>query len=308
MDWLFERYGYRQPEDLYVVRKRDFKQNYGAGLLFTQYADSVYQALEDYRPDFSWLPWRFHTAPKRYWSDAQNRRDYMEWLDNELGFTCIQDWYSVTKATFKTHDGAGMLHCAYGDSVQSALVEYLPDYPWKPWLFRETPVRYWHAQENRRSYMNWLGARLEYSRIQDWYKVSKRDFCQNYGGGLLRNHYGCSPIRAVLEFFPELNQQPWVFQTVQRGHWQTASNRFAYLRWLRATLNLETEADWAALTSKDLRQDHGSSLNAYYRRAPAGLAAGEIALVMAEIFQVDTQTYHDAFEAPVEHKLVVTIV
>lgn len=43
------------------------------------------------------------------------------------------------------------------------------------WLDGPVPKRYWHDAENRLRYIHWLGQRLGYRTLDDWYKVTVRD-------------------------------------------------------------------------------------------------------------------------------------
>lgn len=276
MDWLAGLCGFRKPEDWYEVRKAQFKSNRGGGLLNTQYADSTFEALRDYRPEFTWLPWKFVRAPKKFWCDAHNRRKYMDWLAAELGFRQPDDWYRATKRTFADHYGAGLLFGWYGDSVLAAVREYCPEHAWHPWLFSNTPQRFWHDADNRRTYMTWLGEQLQYERPEDWYAITQKDFHENNGSGLLRCHYGDSPQRAVREFLPDLPRMPWLFTSVPQQFWHDVENRMCYLKWLGRMLKFRNSSDWFRLFTTDFRRNHGGGLLDYYAGGPLGQALAEV--------------------------------
>jgi len=160
MNWLGQRCGFRMLEDWYQVRKSHFKLNRGGGLLCTQYDDSVLAALRDYAPNFEWQPWRFQVSPRAYWKDPANRLRFMDWLGMRLGYQQPEDWYAVTKQTFIDNCGSGLLNICFGDSVQAALLDYMPDYPWKPWLFPNTPNR-------QRCEAFWLWKRLGFHKLEE---------------------------------------------------------------------------------------------------------------------------------------------
>jgi hypothetical protein len=275
MDWLARECHFQQPEDWYEARKVQFKSNHGGGLLCTQYGDSVYVALQDYRPDFAWLPWKFHTAPKKFWSVPENRRRYMNWLSAELGFRRVEDWYGVTKRSFKEHYGAGLLHGCYGDSALAAVQEYHPDHHWHAWLFKESPHRFWHDAANRRAYMTWLGQQLGYKRPEDWYGLTQRDFSEHKGAGLLAQRYSDSPQSAVREYLPELPRTPWLFTSVPQQFWHDAENRMCYLQWLGQRLGFLSSSDWFRLGSTDFKDNRGGGLLEFYANHTIGKAIGE---------------------------------
>lgn len=275
MDWLARECSFQQPEDWYEVRKVQFKSNRGGGLLVSQYGDSVYVALQDYRPDFAWLPWKFHRAPQGFWSVPENRRRYMNWLNKELGFSQIEDWYGVTKRTFEEHYGAGLLRGCYGDSVLKAVQEYLPEHHWQAWLFKESPSRFWQVAANRRAYMTWLGRQLGYKRPEDWYSITKRDFYKNQGGGLLLACYCDSPQKAVREYLPDLAWTPWLFRSVPQRFWHDVENRMCYLQWLGQRVGVQSLPDWLRLVSTDFQNNRGGGLLHFYASQAIGKAIAE---------------------------------
>ena len=264
IDWLGQHCGFRKPEDWYGVRKSHFKSNHGGGLLGTQYGDSVHSALREFRPDYDWLPWRFHAVPSNFWRVTRNRHRYMAWLETKLEFTQPEDWYGVVKQTFADNCGAGLLHGEFGDSVSACVRDYLPRQQWLPWKFKETPTRFWRDANNRRAYMNWLSSQLGFDPPSDWYQITKAAFYANSGAGLLRTCYQDSPQRAVREFLPEIDWKPWLFSSVPQRFWHEADNRISYLRWLGQQLSLRRPEDWSALSTRQLRQHDGAGLLEFY--------------------------------------------
>src|SRR5690606_6973960 len=116
------------------------------------------------------------------------------------------------------------------DSPQGAVIDFMPDYPWKGWLFRSTSQRFWQSKQNRLDYMDWLGDKLGLKTTDDWYKVSRSHFHTNRGGGMLANYYGDSVFRALRESAPDTHWIPWGFHTVPQGFWQDQKNRKACMK------------------------------------------------------------------------------
>jgi hypothetical protein len=67
-------------------------------------------------------------------------------------------------------------------------MDLYPKYPWKEWLFKHTPHRFWAVPENQRRYMSWLGKQLGFRRPEDWHRVRQQDFYKHYGQRFLK-HY-----------------------------------------------------------------------------------------------------------------------
>lgn len=273
MDWLAHRCGFKEADDWYKASRSLFQNNRGGGLMCTQYGDSVSAALQDYRPDYDWVPWKFRRTPSNFWTQPENRRRYMDWLSAELGFQKPEDWYAVTKQTFVEHHGGGLFRL-YAESVLAAVQEYYPDFNWHPWLFNESPNRFWHDVKNRQSYMKWLGQQLGYKRPEDWYAISKNQFRENNGAAFL-HVYGDSPQKAVREYLPGLTWTPWLFRSVPARFWCDVDNRMSYLQWLGQKLGFQDSSDWYRLVSSDFQDNRGGGLLDFYSSGLTGKAIAE---------------------------------
>ncbi|MFT4557693.1 MAG: hypothetical protein ACI92S_003066 [Planctomycetaceae bacterium] len=209
-------------------------------------------------------PWLTGRVPNGYWETQSKRLAYLDWLGVQCGFTGIEDWYRIRKADFHRNHGGGLLNYHYRDSVWLALLEYRPDYQWIPWRLGRAPLGYWHSVENRRTYMDWLSLQLGFSKREDWYAISRPSFKQNYGAGLLMNHYGDTPSRAVMECFPDFEWKQWLFKSIPNHYWENAEHRQSYLAWLGTRLGLKSERDWQQLTSTDFIRNRGLGLLDFY--------------------------------------------
>ena len=55
---------------------------------------------------------------------------------------------------------------------------------------------FWKHQNNQRAYMDWLGKKLGFSKMEDWYNITRKDFRENNGVTLL-NLYQNSPQKII---------------------------------------------------------------------------------------------------------------
>src|SRR5688572_11791586 len=91
---------------------------------------------------------------------------------------------------------------------------WYPDLKLVPWMFGD-PVEksFWKNTENQRyndemipdlsrSFFDWLGLRLGYKHLDDWYKVTKDDICGHGGAGLLVYYYDSTPLKALRAIYP----------------------------------------------------------------------------------------------------------
>ena len=70
-------------------------QNYG-GTLINYYSGSIINLVKTVYPNYKWLPWKFIQAPKGYWNDENNVKEYMNWLSEQLNIKTMEDWYRVS--------------------------------------------------------------------------------------------------------------------------------------------------------------------------------------------------------------------
>ncbi len=198
-DWLAAQKGFVQPKDWYGIRKLHLSEMGGAGLLRNYYGGSFFKAMTDYMPDYDWKQWLFGRAPDGYWSIPENRRHYMHWLGQQLGFTNTEDWYRVTNNHFHQFNGGGLLNVYFNGSIQAVLADFAPDTKWQPWLFASVPQSFWAKPENRGSYFTWLGERLGFVQPCDWTRLTRQDFLKNRGSWLLSGVYHGSISSAAAE-------------------------------------------------------------------------------------------------------------
>ncbi len=209
-------------------------------------------------PDYDWQEWLFVCAPQRFWHDENNRRRYIDWLGEQLGFRQPEDWYAITQQHFLDNKGRRLL-AHYDDCHATVVMTHFPDHDWKEWLFSNAPRNFWAVAKNRRRYMRWLGRRLGYRRSSDWYAVSRKDFLANRGHGFLPYHNN-SISAAVMDHFPRSNWNEWMFNMAPSGFWNCAENRKRYVRWLGKQLRIRRPEDWYLVKYEDFQNNYGQRL------------------------------------------------
>lgn len=205
----------------------------------------------------AWLSGR---VPNGYWDIRENRVRYLQWLAGRYGFQAPRDWYGVRKLHFQKNGGGGLLRNVYGSSVLKAVVDLMPNYEWKEWMFGGTPTGFWKAPANRCRYMDWLAVQLKFQVADDWYNVTGTDFFAHHGGGLLNNEFKGSVQAVLLDYKPNYGWKPWRFTSVPQGYWNNVDNRRVYLRWLGQQLGFETRADWVRLRRQHFYDHNGSGV------------------------------------------------
>tara|TARA_B100001996_G_scaffold27295_1_gene20949 strand:+ start:141 stop:2144 length:2004 start_codon:yes stop_codon:yes gene_type:complete len=265
--WLGKKLGYTTLEDWYQVGALDIENNKGGGLLNHYYNSSRLVLLKEIFPDYEWLPWKFTRTIQYFWDDKDNQKTYMKWVGELLGCTTMEDWYKIQGKDFTDNYGVTLLYNYYNGSPIQLLESIFPDYKWLPWCFTIANNGFWHTLENQKNYMDWLGERLGYKTMDDWYAITLEDFDNNYGGGL-STKYSHSPERLLKAIYPNHKWYPWKFGQGPRL-WHKKCYQKLFITWLGEELGYTTMEDWYELTHKNLVNNYGNGLLYYYCNSPS---------------------------------------
>jgi hypothetical protein len=199
--WIAHKQGLRTMQDLYRLKfSAHHARKYGVGLR-AYWGRSAREAVEDCFPQHDWKPWLFVTIAAGFWKSPANRRSYLEWLGERLGYRRPEDWYQVTSRDFLRNRGKGMLN-EYRGSSASAVSASLPG-QWYEWNFVRAPKGFWKTAENRKRYLRWLGKKLGFRQPQDWYRIQTADIANRNAGRLLKEHLSLYDL--MREFLPRLD-------------------------------------------------------------------------------------------------------
>ncbi len=132
-----------------------------------------------------------------------------------------------------------------------------------PWTWR-VPNGYWSVRSNRLKYMRWLGKRMGYTTLDDWYQATRMTFHKNNGGGMLWTAYKDSPYAAICDCFPRRKWRAWLFTSTPQRYWRDPANRREYMDWLGKQMKLKSDDDWHRVTKDDFYANEGGGLLSNY--------------------------------------------
>lgn len=261
IEWLVKELNFEKKEDWYKLKNDDLKKNWGSGLLH-RYESSMYKLMKDLFPEIDFLPWKFSMVPKGFWEVAENRKWYINWLGETLGYKRPEDWYQLTVKLVNYNYGGGLLKNMYDYSPSRLISENFPEYGLKPWLFGKTNSIFWKDSSNIREYINWLGSKLGYQKLDDWYSVQTADFKRFSGGGLIDLY---TPRELLAIAYPNNNWMPWKFKQLAQNYWSVKENRDEYLLWLAEQLGYKKQEDWYGVTNSDFQRNFGGGILDFYK-------------------------------------------
>lgn len=129
------------------------------------------------------------------------------------------------------------------------------------------PHNFWNSLENCKDYLKWLGERLKFKDMDDWYKITCYDFIENYGSHLLKNH-NASPPRVLMHVFNNYKWILWKFSKIPEGTMSDMANRRMYMDWLGGELKYKKMDDWYKITHKAFTGAGSNLLKKYYKDCP----------------------------------------
>ena len=210
---LAQKLGFESLDGFYGVSPGDIRNNGGKGLLDYVFGGSVSNALETIYPDHNWMAWRLGRVPNSFWEDENNQISFMNWLGSFLGFNKMEDWYTITTNDISQNGGSTLLHDKFKGSPSLLVSSVYPEHKWLIHQFSQVPKGHWDNPTNQRSFMDWLGVKLGFNKMEDWYKITADDTSQNGGSGLL-SKFNNSPSLLVSSVYPE---HKWLTRAISLG-------------------------------------------------------------------------------------------
>ena len=135
---------------------------------------------------------------------------------------------------------------------------------------KKLPNGHWKKKENHKEYMEWLGRKLGYTVMEDWYKISGCCF-HGCGGGIL-NYYKGSPVKLVTSIYPNHNWLIWKFKVIPTGTWNNKKIQKEYMEWLGKELGYTTMEHWYKINQKDIYENYGwGCVSSRYKSSPVKL-------------------------------------
>lgn len=244
-------------EDWYTIRQSDFRR-YGGSNILKHYNESPSLAVQSAYPEHKWVTFLFSNVPQSYWKDSSNHRSYMDWLGDQLGYKCLDDWYKVTQDDFLRNGGMGLITGYYNGSPSQVLHAVYPTHPWQMRRFTRIPRGYWIGGNKLQQTMDWLGNQLSIKSMDDWYNVHTRDISSKEGTSVLLMQYNNSVSRMLQAAYPAHPWQLWRFKKVPKDYWTNVKNNETELKqvleWVGNQLSIKELDDWYRVSLPQIRK------------------------------------------------------
>lgn len=195
----------------------------------------------------------------RWKNDKDTRLAAIRFLVNNV--LPSNDPRKVSMRDFSGNFLGWVLSAYFGNSPYEAVSKAYTGLNIRPWEMPVTQRGFFSSPLNRKKAVVLLSEALG-KNPRD---LTRKDFDANGLGGLLHEHYGESPYKAVAEAFEEERIMPWEMITTPRGFFDSPKNRVAAVRWLvEKTTGEPTKLTQEYFVANRLR---GLLLN-YYKGSP----------------------------------------
>lgn len=265
---------YKKYENYYLLSKDDFRSNGGATLIEKHYKCHPYYALKETFPEYNWLPWLFYKVPEGFWDEIENQKWFLKNVEIKLKILKPEDWYNVTQDDINAVRGSGLIG-KYNGCQAKLITACFTEYNLKLWKFSRIPAELWDKTKNFNDYMDWLGEISGFKTLEDYYKLRRHHFTNNFGSNLFQNHFNCSIYNILKAYKLDYEWLGWLLEKAPNGFWQIKENRMAYMKWLEKKLNIKKVEDWYKLKTKHFIKYNGGGLLLHYYNGNKFLALKE---------------------------------
>jgi hypothetical protein len=169
----------------------------------------------------------------------------------ELGYKKLEDFYNISLEDLEKYGAKDIVEKLFDGSLTKTLQSLYPNHKWYSWKFEQKVYSgFWDQTENQKEFMDWLGKEMGINKKEEWLKLSKKDFEEKGGTGLLYK-YGGSIYRLIQAVYPDKQKER------------------QFVDWLGKELGFKQMDDWYKLTVKDIKENGGARLLHKYQQSPS---------------------------------------
>ena len=185
-------------------------------------------------------------------------REHMRVLAHKAGFFTLRDWETKKRESSNLGTFNDWIRVKWDGNLLKYLQTEYPNETFHWWKMSRTPAGTWQDEDRLKEYMAWLAKVLNFREKKDWFKVTAKDFQNNYGGSV-QAYY--PSILDVLEVcYPDMEWLPWLFDVAPNGCWSKKSNHRKFLDFVAREENFSKPEDWYSATRALFVKYKGASL------------------------------------------------
>ena len=251
---------YETTELWYHLNRQIVSKN-GGNSLFKQYR-TLFDILQSLYPNNRLYPCLFKTVPQDTWkNDYKNHIIWVREFLKKMNITNYEDCYKIKNEDICNNGGASLLTLYHNHSVYTLFKNTLI-YNWLPWKYTNAPQRMWIGGNNVKNikwYFKELYKDLNFTSLDDCYKINKHTLIQNDGGGLLSTYHGS--IYNLLQIsYPEHNWKFWKFGQAPQRIWKHINNQRIFMDDFHTTFKISSQPEMYYILLEEIDNYGGSTL------------------------------------------------
>lgn len=265
LDGLGKQLGFKRMEDWHNVSANSIRQH-GGGTLLTKFGDSPSKCIISIYSNHVWNQSNFSTTLSGYWNNQNNRRDFMDWLGQQLGFKQMDDWRHLTVKQIVSHGGHSVLQMysspfelvtsTYGSYSWHVVQEKTSGHLGNLNKSSEAGISIKKNETSEMRFLNWLGSQLGFKQMNDWYNITVNQIIEN-GGMKFLSKYEKSPAKLVMSVY---NKHQWnksnFNSRLPQRYWKNKENRISIMKNLESELKISDPDDWYRVSFSQINQVH----------------------------------------------------
>ena len=219
---LEEKFNIKDIDDWKNISREQIMNEKGGACLLRIYG-TTFNLLKEMYPNHEWKATDFTRAPRLYWKDIKNQREFFDDLAKKFNITNPKDWSNVSYRDVVNAGGGRLLR--YYSSIYEALKSIYPEYEWNAIELRSrVPNFYWDNTDNIIEFIESLREKFKVLTDDDWYRISNEQI-QLSGGRSLIMKYG-SFYKLLKSIYPEKKWKKSKFQNRNKR----SSQRWMFLQ------------------------------------------------------------------------------
>lgn len=212
----------------------------------SQLSSSVNNLLRDYQYS---LPLLLGTHfPQYEWRvDQFEHWNFIEPLDSSSEHPSTHSYQSSSKSSTNSPKSRSKSMKSSSKSTSASTSTSSDKEPWE----EGTPYQFWNEMSNHRRYFDWLGKKLGFNKMSDWYGLTTSQLKSNFGSTLL-THYRGQIKTAIICSFPEFHFEMAKFDRLPSIFFTDESYLKRYVEDIGRHLNIKNIQDWYYVKHSDL--------------------------------------------------------
>lgn len=235
-----------------------------AGEHFDISADTLRRYLTEQKSEVIHLPVTYQTDPRfrKNKLHETGSLEYLREIAERIGLVNLEDWYEAKREEILPSQFSKSINEKWQGDWVRFLEQLHPNKQVNFWQLERIPLSIWGDHQRVNQYLDWLGEKLKFYTLEDWYALKVRDLTNNRGDGLYKKYLNIFTILCIR--FPDRDVQIWKISKVPTNSWNDKALHLKYIEYLAKELAINQTDDWYKITNQKFKHYGGGSILKQY--------------------------------------------